>query len=102
MKLLTKEIEKRLESHPLYSQDNKGDDAVVIAKFFNPFGAGTWWVLEGEKREDGDWLFFGLAEIWEREYGYFTLSELESLRLPFGLTIERDINFKPCKVSEIN
>lgn len=102
MKLLTKEIEKRLESHPLYSQEEKGGDAVVIAKFFNPCGAGTWWVLEGEKREDGDWLFFGIAEIYEREYGYFTLKELESINLPFGLTIERDIHFKSCKVSEIN
>ena len=27
MKLLTKELEKKLEKHPLYSQDGKGKDA---------------------------------------------------------------------------
>ena len=102
MKLLTKDIEKRLQAQPLYSQEQKGDDARVIAKFFNPCGRGTWYVLEGEKQDNGDWLFFGIVEIYEREYCYFTLSELESVRLSFGLTIERDIYFKPCKVKDLN
>jgi hypothetical protein len=102
MKLLTKDIEKRLQAQPLYSQEQKGDDARVIAKFFNPCGRGTWYVLEGEKQDNGDWLFFGIAEVYEREYTYFTLSELEGVRLPFGLTIERDKYFKPCKVKDLN
>jgi hypothetical protein len=102
MKLLTKDIEKRLQEQPLYSQEQKGDEARVIAKFFSPCGRGTWYVLEGEKQGNGDWLFFGIAEIYEREYTYFTLSELESVRLPFGLTIERDKYFKPCKVKDLN
>lgn len=102
MKLLTKDIENKLQAQPLYSQEQKGDDARVIAKFFNPCGRGTWYVLEGEKQDNGDWLFFGIAEIYEREYCYFTLSELESVRLPFGLTIERDKYFKPCKVKDLS
>ena len=102
MNLLTKDIENKLHKQPLYSQEQKGDDARVIAKFFNPCGRGTWYVLEGEKQDNGDWLFFGIAEIYEREYGYFTLSELEGFRLPFGLTIERDKYFKPCKVKDLN
>ena len=36
MKLLTKELEKKFEKYPLYSQDGKGLDAEVIAKFYNP------------------------------------------------------------------
>ena len=32
MKLLTKELQKKLP--PLYSQDGKGDDAIAYAKFF--------------------------------------------------------------------
>ena len=102
MKLLTKDIENKLQAQPLYSQEQKGDDARVIAKFFNPCGRGTWYVLEGEKQNNGDWLFFGIVEINEREYGYFTLSELESVRLPFGLTIERDKYFKPCTVKDLS
>ena len=101
MKLITKAIENKLKKFPLGSQDGKGDDAEIIVKFFNPCGAGTWWVLEAEQREDGDWEFFGIAEIYEREYGYFTLSELQSIQLPFGLTIERDMYFDNKRVKDI-
>jgi hypothetical protein len=90
MKLITKEIEKALLSHPLYSQEGNPNPKVV-AKFFNPCGAGSWYITEGEKQADGDWLLFGLCHIYDAELGYVTLSELESLQLPFGLTIERDM-----------
>jgi len=101
MKLLTKAIEKKLEKYPLYSQDGKGDNANIICKFFNPMGSGTWYVLEGEKQENGDWLFYGLIDLYEREYGYFSLSELESVRLPFGMGIERDMCYTNRKVGDI-
>jgi len=102
MKLLTKSIEKELAKYPIYSQENKKGDAEVVCKFFSPVGAFTWYVLEGEKRDD-DYLFFGIVinNRFEREYGYFALSELESVRLPYGLTIERDEWFEKCKVSEL-
>lgn len=93
MKLMTAEIEKRLEKHPLGSQEGLGDEAEVIVKFFGGYAA-TWLVTEGEKQEDGDWLFFGKVTIYgdEWEWGYFTLSELKGLRFPpFGLPIERDM-----------
>ena len=102
MKLLTKAIENKLAKRPLYSQDGKGGDAEIIVKFFNPCGAGTWYVLEGEKQANGDWYFFGLAEIgYGLEYGYFSLNELKSLRLPSGLTIERDMYFNGMKVKDV-
>lgn len=101
MKMLTKKIERDLAKYPLYSQDGKGKDAVVICKFFNPCGSGTWYVLEGERQENGDWMFFGIVDLFEREYGYFTLSQLQEVRLPFGLKIERDMYFDKCKVSDI-
>jgi len=91
MKLMTKEIEKRLEAHPYRSQDGKGLDATVIVKYFNPMGAGTWLITEGEKQTDGDWLLYGYCNIFEWEWGSVMLSELESVRLPFGLGIERDL-----------
>ena len=92
MKLLTKEIEKKLLANPLYSgEGEKNHERQVVAKFFNPSGAGTWYVTEGERQED-DWLFFGLAKLHEAELGYFTLSELSSIKCPpFGLPIERDL-----------
>jgi hypothetical protein len=38
---------------------------------------------------------------FEAELGYFSLSELESVRGPWGLPIERDLWFKPCPLSEV-
>ena len=91
MKLITKAIENQLLKHPLYSTDGNTVKDVLV-KFINPCGAGTWYVFEAEKTGN-DWEFFGLVDLYEKELGYFTLSELESIRLPFGLSIERDIYF---------
>ena len=91
MKLLTKEIISKFESHPIGSQDGKGLEAEVLVKYFNPCGSGTWLITEAEKQEDGDWLLFGYIHIHEWEWGYVLLSELLNLRLPFGMAIERDI-----------
>ena len=90
MNLLTKQIISKFESHPVGSQDGKGLDAEVLVKYFNPCGSGTWLITEAE-REGADWRQFGKSHIHEREWGYLMLSELASLRLPFRLTIERDI-----------
>lgn len=91
MLLMTKELEKAFEKYPLYSQEDKSlEDTDVVVKYFNPCGAGTWLITEGEKQDDGDWLFFGYCHIYEWEWGYVLLSELENITLPFGLTIERE------------
>lgn len=92
MQLLTKSIEKALTKHPLYSQE-KNENPKVLAKFFNPCGRGTWYITEGSKQDDGDWLLFGLCCIETPELGYVLLSDLQNTRLPFGLTIERDRHF---------
>ena len=98
MKLLTKAIEKKLAKYPLYSQDGKMEKDVVV-KFFNPYGGWRWYVTEGERQDNGDWIFFGLVEGIETEWGYFTLSDLESIKTPFNLGIERDQHFEGRKVS---
>ncbi|MEF9602303.1 DUF2958 domain-containing protein, partial [Paracoccus sp. PXZ] len=68
----------------------RGADHVPVVKFFNPFGEGVW--LATELDEDGD-LMFGLADIGCPEIGSWSFSELESIRLPFGMGIERDLLF---------
>lgn len=99
MKLLTKSIEKKFEKYNLYSQDGKGGDAVVVCKFF--FGPYTWFALEGQ-REGNDFTFFGIVDMnGEREYGYFSLRELESLTYLGYPCVERDRYFDSCKVSEL-
>lgn len=85
--LITQSIRAKLER-------NRGtDNAVPVLKLFNPAGAATW--LAVEILEDGDTLF-GLADLGFAcpELGYSSLSEIQRIRLPFGLKIERDQSFE--------
>jgi len=78
-KMITKEIEQALLKHPLYSTDGTPlKDRTVIVKFFNVYNGWTWFVFEGNKLENGDWEFYGMVHGFEKEPGYFTLSELMS------------------------
>ena len=74
-------------------RDGGGHDPVPVVKFFNPMGAATW--LATELDADSDTLF-GLADLGFGcpELGSFSLTELAALRLPFGLTVERDLHFE--------
>ena len=96
MKIMTKEIEKVLEKYPIYSQDGLMGDAKLITYFFDPMSNWTWYVTEGERREDGDWEFFGLVHGLEWEWGYFLLSDL-CTKIPGRLPIEREIWTQPLK-----
>lgn len=100
MLLMTKELEEKLNQYPIGSQDELGEDAEVIVKYFNPCGADTWLITEGEKQENGDWLLYGYMRIVEWEWGYVMLSELESVQLPFGLGIERELYVTDGKVKD--
>ena len=95
MELLTEEISKLLP--PLYSQEEQGDNAIAVVKFFAPWTSWTWYASEYslEKR-----LFFGVVVGHEREFGYFALDELQAIRGPGGLTIERDLNWTPKPLKE--
>jgi hypothetical protein len=87
MILLTPDLRERL----LANGRERDVDHIPVVRFFNPIGAGTW--LATELDADGDTLF-GLADLGEPELGSFSLSEMQALRLPFGMGIERDILFE--------
>ena len=98
MQLLTKGI---LERFAKVGRQEEVVDPIVIAKFFNPAGAGTWYATEYDPEEK---IFFGYVSIfgdWNDEWGSFALEELESYRGQFGLGIERDINFDEKPMSQI-
>jgi len=104
MKLLPKEIREILP--PLYAQDGKGGKAIVYLKMFCPDSNWTWLATEGQAVLDSDdkevdFQFFGLVDGHEKELGYFNLSELEEVRGPMGLPIERDLYWKPKTLAEI-
>jgi hypothetical protein len=66
-------------------------------RFFSPDCSWTWYAIEF----DGDDTFFGLVDGFEKELGYFRLSELLENRGKFGLEIERDLHFTPTRLSEL-
>ncbi len=95
MKLMTQEIRKKIPA--LGAQDSKGGEAVAYVKFFTPDSNWTFWATEF----DGEDMFFGLVDGQERELGYFSLAELQKVRGPMGLPIERDKFWKPKTLEEI-
>ena len=89
MILLTPEIRARLAAN---GREPDRDHAPVL-KLFNPIGEGVW--LATMIETDGD-LLYGVADLGFGcpEAGHFSLREIEALRLPLGLGIERDILFE--------
>ena len=95
MELINDEIKNKLPR--LFEQESKGLNAIVYVKFFTPDSNWTWYATEF----DGVDIFFGLVDGLEKEFGYFSLTELQSVHGPLGMKIERDMYFKPTKVKEL-
>jgi hypothetical protein len=97
MELITKKIEKRFKE--IGSQDGE-KDPLVIVKFFNTCGAGTWYATEYDPINK---MFFGYASIFgdfNDEWGNFSLEELKSVKGFGGLGIERDLHCGEKRISE--
>lgn len=90
-KLLTKRELDLFKKYPIGSQAGLGMEARVLCKFFNPMGVGTWIIIEAEPEGDS-WNMYGYADLgYGYELGFIPLRELEEVRLPFGMKIERDM-----------
>ncbi len=89
--------EQRAALPPLYANEKVGLNAIAPIKFFTPDSGWAWYPTE----YDGKDLFFGLVAGLEVELGYFSLADLEAVRGPLGLTIERDLYFKPATLKEL-
>jgi len=93
MKLFPKHLCDRIP--PLYATE-EDRDPIVWVKLFHPLSSWTWYVIE----YDGDDLCFGLVDGYEKELGYFSLSELSQPVRGYG--VERDRAFRPCKLSAVD
>jgi hypothetical protein len=99
MKLLTPELYDQLIANGEAQEPVRGTedeiDFMPVVKLFNPCGGGTWLLTE----LDPEWpdIAFGLCDlgIGCPEIGSVSIAELESIRFPIGLGIERDIHWKP-------
>lgn len=84
-RLLTPNLKAVIENYPLYSQDNKGLDAVVGEVF--GIGRARWYILEASY-EGEDIIMFGIVNGLgpDIEYGYISLTELEDIEVKPILT----------------
>lgn len=92
MKLLTKALEKRFAE--VGPQDV--EDPLVITKFFHPFSPWYHYIVAYHPE---DRMFFGWTDGPHPELGYYSLDELQGLKVR-GLPMERDRYFNECRLSK--
>jgi hypothetical protein len=95
MELLDEALLKRFAE---VGQQEMLDDPLIIAKFRHACGIGTWYAIEYDPKER---MFFGYVEIFEGEWGYFSLDELESYQGRYGLGIRRDMSWREKRASQV-
>lgn len=87
---------------PLYATEQQPIASHILwVRWFLPGTTWTWYAAEAQENEEGDVLLFGLVCGFEREWGYYLLSDLTSLRGPLGLHVERDLDFQPCRFADV-
>ena len=94
MLLITKELARRLPALGATAED---PDPMVQCKFFYPDFHWTWYGVEF----DGEDIFYGFVDGDFQELGTFSLAELQATRGKWGLPVERDRHFQPCRLSEL-
>ena len=96
MKLMTKQIEERFKA---VGDQSEKENPLFIARYFNPCGSETWNASEYDPETR---ICYGyVTGMYEDEFGSFSLTELESVTLAFGLKIERDIHFNEISYREL-
>ena len=95
MKLLTDSIKNEAEKQYAKAGDM---DQKVVAKFFDPMGSWTWYLMNKDPESDYCW---GIVDGNAIEMGSFGLDELQNFTGHFGLGIERDTSFEPVKANVI-
>lgn len=97
MELFTKEIIEKAKTQYPFGSDM--ENQMIVAKFFNPTGARTWYLMNMDPGdEDYCW---GIVDLFEVEVGSFSKSELKNFKGPLGLGIERDLYFEPVNAKEL-
>ena len=90
MELISKEIKEQIPS--LYATENQNNPTVFVKLFLDSW---TWYITE--LSIDGDIAFGYVVSPFGAELGYFSVEEIKSI----GIRVERDLEFKPTKLSII-
>jgi hypothetical protein len=99
MKLFTKDINQKLFAQ--YRIGSNLNEQNVVAKIFNPYGIGRWYLLNSDPNDpDYLWAIVQMGDVVE--VGSVLRSELETIRVkPFGLPLERDMYFSDRNAMEV-
>ena len=91
MELIPEEIKNLIPK--LYETENT--DPIVYVKLF--LDGWSWFVSE----IDNNICFGYVISPFGAELGYFSLEEIKGIKGSLGIGVERDISFKPTKLSQI-
>ena len=94
MELIPKEIKEQIPS--LYATENQNNPTVFVKLFLDSW---TWYITE--LSIDGDIAFGYVISPFGAELGYFSLEEIRSIKGSLGIGVERNLEFKPTKLSII-
>jgi hypothetical protein len=94
MKLLTKANRTKLEANARKTEIEGEDDHRPVVKLFDPCGAATWLLTELYPGDPD--IAFGLCDLGHGspELGSVSITELEAIKGPLGIGIERDQYFE--------
>jgi len=98
MKLFTKEIDKKLFQQ--YKYGSNLSEQKVVAKIFNPYGKGIWYLLNSDPN-DPDYIW-AIVDLFAVEMGSVSRSKIENMKVPpFRLPLERDLYFEEVNALEL-
>lgn len=92
--LITDEQREQLLANGRQSIENPDFDPYPVVKLFTPDAGATWLLTEADPEEGT--RCFGLCDLGLGlpELGWVDLTEIQALRGPLGLPVERDLYFK--------
>lgn len=95
--LITDEQRTQLLANGRRSIAERGFDPLPVVKLFTPDAGATWLLAEIDPDDEGH--AFGLCDLGlgTPELGWVSLAEIEALRGPLGLPVERDLYFRADK-----
>ena len=94
MELIPKDIKHIIP--PLYATEELNDPTVHLKLFIDGW---TWYIIEFSI--DNDICFGYVVSPFASELGYFSLLEIQEIKSSLGIGVERDLYFKPTKLSMI-
>ena len=94
MELIPQEIKELIPK--LYETEEQNNPIAYVKLFLDGW---TWYITE--LSIDNNICFGYVISPFESELGYFSLNEIKSIKGTLGLSVERDLSFKPTKLSII-